>query len=49
MQGYSPAFNIKPKSEIASKVKSSFIELGVKSTKHEDNSKCDKCINKQNT
>lgn len=47
MQGYSPTFNVKPKSEFATKVKASFIELGVKNVEHKEDCKCEKCtINK---
>lgn len=49
MKGYSPTFSVNHKSELASKIQQSFIELGVKNTEHEDNCKCDKCIKKENT
>lgn len=46
MKGYSPTFNINPKSEIASKVQSAFFELGVKNIKHKENCTCEECNNK---
>ena len=42
MKGYTPNFNTKPKSELNSKSKNSFIELGVK-TKCDENCECEKC------
>lgn len=46
MQGYSPIFSDKPKAEVASKIQSTFIELGVKNIEHKKECKCDDCNNK---
>lgn len=49
MQGYSPSFNVNHKSELASKIQTTFIELGAKKSEHPDKCKCNDCINKENT
>lgn len=47
MKGYSPTFATKNKKELNSQTQTSFIELGVKQSKHEEDCDCEKCINKQ--
>lgn len=49
MKGYSPTFEVNPNTEVASKKQHTFIELGIKKPVHENDCKCDICINKENT
>lgn len=46
MKGYSPTFNTNSNSEIASKIQSTFLELGVRKIKHKESCKCEECNNK---